>query len=67
MLAVLILSGDYKAQGGYLLKVDGRTSEVALRNQVVRVDTGFLHPLDIAHSFDEIDNMVKEKILTMEK
>lgn len=67
MLAVLINYGDYQGQAGYLIHVDGRTSEVALRNRVARVDTRFLVPLDIAHSFDEIDSMVSESTVTMEK
>lgn len=67
MLAVLIINGAYHGQAGYLLHVDGRTSEIALRNRVVRVDTSLLETLDIAHSFDEIDSMVRERTITTEK
>lgn len=67
MLAVFIMYGEFQGQAGYLLRVDGRTSEIALRNRVVRVDNKFLQPLDIAHSFNEIDNMVSKITVTTEK
>lgn len=65
MLSVYIFDGQYKGKAGYLLQVDGRTAEVATRNQILRIDVSLLTPLDIAHNFDEIDSMVKQA--TIEK
>ncbi len=60
MIGVYITTGKQRGKWGFLFHVDGRTSEVVCRNEIIRIDTAYLLPLDIANTFDELDKLVEQ-------
>ena len=64
MIGVYILQGNDEGARGFLFSVDARTAEVATRYGILRIDRSFIKPLDIANSFDEVDNLVDKIIMS---
>ena len=64
MIAVYVLNGKEIGKSGFLFSVDARTAEVITRTAIIRVDRTQIKPLDIANSFDEVDNLVEKIIMS---
>ena len=64
MLGVYILFGKEEGNRGFLFSVDARTVEVVTRTGIYRVDRTQIKPLDIANSFDEVDKLVEQIIMS---
>ena len=64
MIGVYILSGKEEGNRGILFSVDARTVEVITRTGIYRVDRSQIKPLDIVNSFDEVDNLVEQIVMS---
>lgn len=64
MIGVYVLNGKQEGNYGFLFSVDARTAEVITRTGIIRVDRAHIKPLDIANSFDEVENLVERIIMS---
>lgn len=64
MIGVYILSGKDEGKRGILFSADARTVEVVTRFEILRIDRSQIKPLDIVNSFDEVDKLVEQIIMS---